>query len=205
MYFLPYFVNLSKTNSMEEKQQKSTATKQTKIDLLLSDLKSNNNAKIKSALEGLKIVGEPNMLINIVVQLDSNGPSEKNTLILEFLSCLKDSRAKSVMIELIKQKELSKFQQLLLSTLWNSPLDYSEYLDSFVELAIEGDFMIALECLTILENLEGPFSEKSVMESQVLLGKYAENNPEKDSRKAILMSDIAMLIQGFQKQVDSED
>ena len=190
---------------MEEKIKKSTATKHAKIEALLLDLKSNNTTKIKTALEGLKIIGEPSMLSQLVVNLDPKGPSEKNSLILEFLSCLKDTKARNVMIELVQQKDLYSLQQLLLSTLWNSPLDYTEYLDVFVDLAIKGDFMIALECLTIIENLDGPFSEKSVMEAQVLLGAYAELNPDKTSQKGVLISEIALLIQDFQRLVDSED
>ncbi len=190
---------------MEEKTKKISTTKQTKINALLIDVKSNIPSKIKSALEGLKIVGEPSILNQIVTQLDPKGPSEKNTLILEFLSCLKDQKARIVMIDLIREKDLQTLQQLILSTLWNSPLDYTEYLDVFVDLAIKGDFMVTLECLTIIENLEGPFSEKSVMEAQVLLGEYAESNPDKGSQKGVLMSEIALLIQDFQRLIDIED
>ena len=190
---------------MEEKIKKSTISKQAKIEVLLTDVKTNNFVKIKTALEGLKIIGEPSMLNQIVVQLDPHGPSEKNTLILEFLSCLKDSKARSVMMDLILNQELNTLQQLLLSTIWNSPLDYTDYLEVFVELAINGDFMVTLECLTIIENLEGPFSEKSVMEAQVLLGAYADSNPDKTSQKGALMSEIALLIQDFQRLIDAED
>jgi hypothetical protein len=190
---------------MEEKSKKSTNTKQAKIEVLLTELKSNNISKIKIALEALKIVGEPSSLSQIVVQLNTNGPSEKNALILEFLSCLKDRKARKVMMDLIQHQDLNALQQLLLSTIWNSPLDYTDYLEVFVELAIKGDFMVSLECLTIIENLDGPFSEKSVMESQVLLGEYADSNPDKNSQKGALMSEIALLIQDFQRLIDVED
>lgn len=190
---------------MEEKSKKSTNTKQAKIEVLLTDLKSNNTSKIKIALEALKIVGEPSSLSQIIVQLNPSGPSEKNSLILEFLSCLKDRKARKVMMDLIQHQDLNALQQLLLSTIWNSPLDYTDYLEVFVELAIKGDFMVSLECLTIIENLDGSFSEKSVMESQVLLGEYADSNPDKNSQKGALMSEIALLIQDFQRLIDVED
>ena len=190
---------------MEEKAKKSTGTKKAKIESLLLDVKSNNTAIVKTAFEGLKIVGEPSILHPIILELNTKNHTEKNALILEFLACLKDRKARSVMMDLIQQTELKEYQQLLLSTIWNSPLDYTDYLEVFVDLALKGDFIITLECLTIIENLDGPFSEKSVMESQVLLGAYAESNPDKNSQKGMLISEIALLIKDFQRIVDADD
>ena len=190
---------------MEEKAKKSTGTKKAKIESLLLDVKSSNIAIVKTAFEGLKIVGEPSILHPIILELNTKNHTEKNALILEFLACLKDRKARSVMMDLIQQTELKEYQQLLLSTIWNSPLDYTDYLEVFVDLALKGDFIITLECLTIIENLDGPFSEKSVMESQVLLGAYAESNPDKNSQKGMLISEIALLIKDFQRIVDADD
>ena len=190
---------------MEEKAKKSTGTKKAKIESLLLDIKSNNTAIVKTAFEGLKIVGEPSILHPIILELNTKNHPEKNALILEFLACLKDRKARSVMMDLIQQTELKEYQQLLLSTIWNSPLDYTDYLEVFVDLALKGDFIITLECLTIIENLDGPFSEKSVMEAQVLLGAYAESNPDKNSQKGMLISEIALLIKDFQRIVDADD
>jgi hypothetical protein len=190
---------------MEEKAKKSTGTKKAKIESLLLDVKSSNTAIVKTAFEGLKIVGEPSILHPIILELNTKNHTEKNALILEFLACLKDRKARSVMMDLIQQTELKEYQQLLLSTIWNSPLDYTDYLEIFVDLALKGDFIITLECLTIIENLDGPFSEKSVMEAQVLLGAYAESNPDKNSQKGMLISEIALLIKDFQRIVDVDD
>lgn len=190
---------------MEEKAKKSTGTKKAKIESLLLDIKSNNTAIVKTAFEGLKIVGEPSILHPIILELNTKNHTEKNALILEFLACLKDRKARSVMMDLIQQTELKEYQQLLLSTIWNSPLNYTDYLEVFVDLALKGDFIITLECLTIIENLDGPFSEKSVMEAQVLLGAYAESNPDKNSQKGMLISEIALLIKDFQRIVDADD
>jgi hypothetical protein len=190
---------------MEENTKKSTGTKKAKIESLLLDVKSSNTAVVKTAFEGLKIVGEPSILLPIILELNTKNHTEKNALILEFLACLKDSKARSIMMDLIQQTDLKEYQQLLLSTIWNSPLDYTDYLEVFVDLALKGDFIITLECLTIIENLDGPFSEKSVMEAQVLLGAYAESIPDKNSQKGMLISEIALLIKDFQRIVDADD
>lgn len=190
---------------MHEQSKKSTISKQAKIEALLTDLSTSNVSKVKTALEGLKIIGEPNVLCRVIKQLDPSKPSEKNSLILEFLSCLKDSKARGTMMEIVQDSEYISYQQLVLSTIWNSPLDYTDYLEVFVEIAIQSDFMTTLECLTIIENLEGPFSEDSVMEAQVLLGAYVDTNPDKNTQKGVLMSEIALLIQHMQRMLDIEE
>ena len=48
----------------------------------------------------------------------------------------------------------------ILST-WNLAY-YSTHVADFVKAAVGGNFMVALECLTILENLEGPFEEEAL-------------------------------------------
>ena len=93
---------------MEEKAKKSTGTKKAKIESLLLDVKSSNTAIVKTAFEGLKIVGEPSILHPIILELNTKNHTEKNALILEFLACLKDRKARSVMMNLIQQTELKE-------------------------------------------------------------------------------------------------
>jgi hypothetical protein len=62
--------------------------------------------------------------------------------------------------------------------------------------------MEILECLTIIENLIGPFDEKSVFESYLLLTTTeVESN---DQKKKELLSEIALKIKEFQQIIDSE-
>ena len=95
-------------------------------------------------------------------------------------------------------------RQILLSTIWNSRLDYSLYLAEFVEMAVEGDYLEALECLTIIENLEGTFEESDILEAQLHLKEYLELGV-KDDQKAILISEIALLIKNFNEELADFD
>ena len=56
------------------------------------------------------------------------------------------------MMEIIKDENNKPFQDLILNSLWNSSIDYSVFSD-FVEISCKGQYITALECLTILENL----------------------------------------------------
>ena len=105
-------------------------------------------------------------------------------------------------MEIVNDPGYAAQQVKLLSTIWNSPLDYSSYLAEFVSLAVKGDFMVTLECLTIIENLEGPFIESSILESQLLLKDYHEGLYQKDQQKDHLISEIALLLKDMDRQSD---
>ena len=186
---------------MEKKD--TIGRKQLKITSLLEDLKSDDVKIVKTAIEGLEIIGEPTIIETVIKELEPSTPSEKNTVILEFLFCIKNPMAKKSIMDIITAPENIDRRQLILSSIWNSTLDYSEYLDTFVKIAIEGSFMETLECLTIIENMEGPFSEKNVMESHVLLSECKTN--DFDKQKMQFLSEIALKIKDFQQTVDSDN
>lgn len=173
-----------------------------KIKQLVDDLKTGNEVKITAALKALQINGDSSVL-NSLADLLLTDLSEKNKQeTLEFLSCLNDSSTIDGMIELIKEQKYLPIRQELLSTMWNNKLDYSYYLPEFVEIAVDGNFMEALECLTIIENLEGPFEERHILESQLHLKEYLEDQSPKDPQKAQIMSEIALILKDFDQMDD---
>lgn len=173
-----------------------------KIKQLVDDLKTGNEVKITAALKALQINGDSSVL-NSLADLLLTDLSEKNKQeTLEFLSCLNDSTTIDGMIELIKEQKYLPIRQELLSTMWNNKLDYSYYLPEFVEIAVDGNFMEALECLTIIENLEGPFEERHILESQLHLKEYLEDQSPKDPQKAQIMSEIALILKDFDQMDD---
>lgn len=173
-----------------------------KVKQLIEDLRSGSEAKISSSLSALQVNGDASIL-EPLSELLLTEISEKSRLeILEFLSSLKDSSAVDEMMRLISDSKYLSVRQLLLSTIWNSKLDYSYFLPDFVEIAVEGGFMEALECLTIIENLEGTFEERHVLEAQLHLRDYIEDTAPKDPQKAVIMSEIAILIKDFDNMDD---
>ena len=62
----------------------------------------------------------------------------------------------------------------------------------FVKRAIEDDFLVAMECSTVVENIEPPFPETEVNESVLLLKDYFSQEPNDD--KTELIKDILRVI-----------
>jgi len=165
-----------------------------KIERLIADLKSDKQQTVLNSLTALHAEGDPSVLEPILALLLVSTDDKIKLAIINLFSDLKDSSVIEPMVQLLKLATYRSIRQELLATIWNSPLDYSYYLPEFVEFAAEGSFMEALECLTIIENLEGPFEERHVLEAQLHLKDYVESNPPKDDQKAKIMSEIAIII-----------
>ena len=189
---------------MEELENNKKKQNQ-KIQKLIVDLNSGVATKISAALKSLQVNGDVTVLRPLVELLKTDVSHETEVEILQFLGDLKATNTIEEIISIVKDEYFIGQRQQVLSTIWNSTLDYSSYIAEFVEIACEGNFMEALECLTILENLEGPFEEHRILECQLHLKDYIEDTiTAKDPQKAQIMSEIAILIKSFDLNTEED-
>lgn len=181
---------------------KVSKAQQQKIDFLLKELSSGIEKKISDALAGLSSLGNSSVLYPIALTLRDTKSDKNRKEILHFFSSLVDPDAATGMIELIQNDDLSIIRQALLTTIWSGKIDYSSYVAEFVELSVDGDFLIALDCLTIMEQMSGPFNESHLLEAQLHLKEYLEQTSDKEQRHREIISDIAFKIKEF---IQNED
>jgi len=181
---------MAESNTKKERKKK--------LDLLLSDLKSGEEKKVNQALKGLQVHGDQSVILPLIEVWSEGTSSQVENEIISFLGDLKQNDTAEPIMHAVNKKEFRSLRQKLLTTIWNSKVDYSEYFVDFVRIAVEGDFMEALECLTILENLEGPFEEHQFLDAQVELSVFAEQQ-NKDEQKKQLISEIALLIKDLEQ------
>lgn len=174
-----------------------------KVKQINEYLSSQDDKQIKKALSGLKVDGDATVIVPLADLLLNDLEQKKYQKdILEIFSSLKDTSTVEAMIELLRNEHYSSIRQLLLSTIWNTSLDYTNYLSDFVMIACEGDFMEALDCLTILENLTGPIEERHILEAQWHLKEYLEDTAPKEERKAQIISEIALFIKDADQEIE---
>lgn len=184
----------------------SSKTQVKKIQQLLADLNSGNLSKVSGALDALQVHGDWTVIKPLFEFVRDGEDVQAVNEVIEFLSSLKDTASKTAVMACLNDEELLSSRKEILSSIWNSPLDYSEYLIDFVRVAVSYDFLDTLESLTVIENLEGPFEEQAILESQLLLRDYHEGKFPKNREKDQLISEIAILIKDFdQNQQDLDD
>jgi hypothetical protein len=80
---------------------------------------------------------------------------------------------------------------MLISSCWQSGLDYSEYLDDLVDIFLASDFPVALECLTVIEESTGNAGNARKKD----LIRYIEDYPaQPENEKAGLTSELIYIL-----------
>ena len=180
---------------------KKENAKKLKTAALLAEVLTATTAKAKVALQSLKTHGDVSIIEPLIRFQGSEDGAELRADIHEFLADVHDDQAIPEFIRIAEEEELTAYRNDVLNILWNSKLDFSGYIDSIVTLAVEGDFMTAMECLTIIENMEGPFEELDIFECHLVLAKYP-THPSKSEQKDVLISDIAEFIQRVEREIE---
>ncbi|MEX2483924.1 MAG: hypothetical protein WED10_05175 [Brumimicrobium sp.] len=184
--------------SITDKERKA------KMQSLITDLRSGEEKKISAALKGLQVHGDDDVVLPIL-EVWNSGVSEKSeNEIIAFLSDIKSTTTVDPIMDVLLDNNFKAIHHALLTTIWNSKVDYSPYLVDFVTLATQYDFMIALECLTIIENLDGPFEEHHFLDAEIILREFAEKTQHKkteiDERKIKLITEIGNTLKGLENQ-----
>lgn len=174
------------------------ATRKKKVKQLMAELTSGEDKKISSALKGLQVHGDSSVIIPMLKVWQTVKSDAVNKEIHEFLNDLKYTDSADEIMQALKNDEFKSIRQQLLNVVWNCTVDYSEFLADFVAIAVEGDFMETLECLTVIENLDGPFQEHQFLEAQLALSDYASME-NREEQKAQLMIEIALIIQNLER------
>ena len=169
-------------------------------------IKQFQNGSPTDALAALKVFeqhGDISILPIVFNQLRSCDLALEKA-ILGFLADIQKPESVQVMIDFLGEEKDAVLRQKLLTTIWNSKLSYDNHLPFFVTLASTGDFMQALECLTIIENMQGPFEEHELLEAQLLLKEYVEEAKSEDEQKRQIMSEIAWFIKEQNDGIDAD-
>ena len=165
---------------------------------ILEDLKSSDKTRVNNAVKKLSNKADASIikaLLDLYSTLKEDSYVKKQ--LKDVFSQLKTSKAVPVLIEGLSHQE-NKIKELCLFSLWSSNLDATDYLPPIVQCACKGDYMVALEALTLVENLEGPFSEQDLIESMIFINEYLS---EDGDDKVDLIKSILDTIKVYEQQI----
>ena len=170
----------------------------------LVDLESGIPKKMDKAIQTISSSGNIAVipaLLNMLLKHSNDSIQKK---VLSLLADIKSNDAKEVIVECLKNDTYEVLITNLINVVWNSKLDFSEYIAEFVALSTQGDFMRAIECLTVIENLMGPFEEHHLLESQLYLKEYFSEPRKQRSQKDEIIAEIAIFIQEQNDGIDAD-
>jgi hypothetical protein len=77
------------------------------------------------------------------------------TRLTTLLADVKEAEVKNILVSKLVEAGEEEGRANLLRVCWESAIDFSEYLEIFADLLIDGDYITAIEASTVIENLNG--------------------------------------------------
>lgn len=125
------------------------------------DLNLKDDKLVLESIEKLRSKGNINDLPTILdYLLDPSNPEIEKAL-YSFIYDIKDPKAVEPIIAAIQNDKYLTIQKKLIEMCWQSSLKFAKHIGVFVDLLIKGDFEIAFEALTVIENMEESLDSKS--------------------------------------------
>lgn len=119
------------------------------LDIVLS---KGNISDISQAIRKLRDDEPFSGAIALLVKLyDSNTDKSLSKLVQDFFNDIKYQAACPEIIEEIGKPWKQDTISMLVSSCWQSGLDYSDYLSDITTIFLNGDYCTAIECLTLIE------------------------------------------------------
>jgi len=148
------------------------------------DLNSKDDKVVLENIEKLRTKGNINDLPAILDFLVSPSNPVVEKALYNFIFDIKDPKAVEPIIAAIQNTKYQSIQNKLIEMCWQSSLNFSNHLGLFVDLLIKGNFEIAFEAFTVIENMEESLSPAMKQEEMSKL-KDAISSAQED-RKGML-------------------
>ncbi len=156
------------------------------VQTILKDLESTDTKVILDALKRIKSKGDASVIPAMISVYGSTASEDVKDEIKKLLSQLKIKEGVLPLVEGLLEGD-DEVNEMILFSLWNANLNPINYMAEIIEASCRGSYMVALEGLTVIENLEGPFEEEVLNDAKLVLSDYFQNEDEKsDLIKSIL-------------------
>ncbi len=159
-----------------------TTNKNNRINNIIKDLRSNDTQKILVALNQLRKHGKKEAILPLIETYVSSSDETIKNEVLSVLYDLKDQSVAEEVILAIESDQFSADKNVLIAIFWQSSLDGSQYISTFVKEAIKGDYLTCIEVLSVLENFDAAFDESEIEDLKYDLDEAIEFEEEEKAK-----------------------
>jgi len=119
----------------------------------LQKLKSTSETDILDVVKIIRNEGQAEYLPDLINLLATTQHSSVKHAIENLFYDLHDQSAAAAIINLIAQTTDEKIKQILVSTCWQSRLNFKNDIQIFVDLVLFDSYLIAIEAFSVIENI----------------------------------------------------
>lgn len=168
--------------------------KQEEINSILAAFRTGNIAKTETIINELKDKGNAQLFSSLTDEYMSFDKNVKQSIYTLFCD-IKDQSIAEIFVNKIKNSTDHELQEILLSAAWNSRLDFTNYLETFIDIVTECEFQLAFEAFTVIENVEAKVSEERKGE----LVDYVKSKIGKCNEQTLVLAhDLVSIINGYE-------
>jgi hypothetical protein len=164
-----------------------------KVNELSELLKKDNKIDITGAIETLRQEIPFQGAIALLTSLyDNTDDNEIRKSVADFMNDIKDKEACEEVINEIRKDLKPDTISMLVSSCWQSGLNYAEYSLDLAKVFLKGDYITAIECLTVIEDTVEDLSQEKKTE----IIKLIEENPLPGvNEKSTLMGELISILE----------
>jgi len=162
--------------------------------LLVKRLQSGNTKDILFTINQIRNSGDPKILPYLFDLLITNPSIEIIEAIVKLINELKNQASTVEIVNALGNDKYNSIKKELLTSCWYSGLDYTEYLDLFVDLFIYSDFVIAFEAFTIIDTFEKEYNSEYI---DSLIKDLKNNMKDNSEEKKNLLVELVHKLQNM--------
>ena len=161
------------------------------IQVLLSGLNSPDEITVAKTLNELRIHGNIDVLPSVFSLFFSKRMESLEDEIISLMNDVKDPEAVPVFMEAVRVYHGKKGYSDLISACWQCGLDFSAYIDKFIEILLEEDYYTSLEAFSVIEeNVSNLNSQQRSARLEFIRSKIELLSPE----KRLLVNEVLSLL-----------
>lgn len=125
------------------------------IKNIVNKLHDSNDGVVLETINEIRKIGDDRLIGSLLNVMKNNKNPEVSNLIINLLNDLKIQSSVPEIIKCIKDKTCDNNITQVTASCWQNGLNFSEHLDTFVNILIAYDYQTAIEAFTVIEeNLE---------------------------------------------------
>jgi hypothetical protein len=175
--------------------EKKETAKDKKVKSLINDLQSKDEAQQLRAVKALKTHGTEKAIEPLVALLSQTDDNRLCKEIEEIFNTAKSTLVPEEIVKCLEKEQYANVRQKLMISIWSSGLDYRPYMGEIANATVNGGLMEAVECITIIENLEGMLEEDEIMEALLIFKSYLVETKMGDGPKNEIIKEILISLQ----------
>ncbi|MEE9462785.1 MAG: hypothetical protein V3V53_13185 [Bacteroidales bacterium] len=142
-------------------------TREKKPDpIKLKDLWSTDDNLVLKTLHKLSKAGNLIYVPDLLKLLSQTRNELIEKELIRFLANIKKQDVVPLVVAGLKEPGRKSARAGILSVIWQSGLDYSKHMDLFIQLFLEGDYLVALESFTVIEQSIVHLSDQEIEEKR---------------------------------------